>query len=92
VFGGAGPGQPLQLLLRRAAVGDRVYGVFVAQLVKTEAAGVGDLHAAGDGVGVGGEQPRHLRRRFQVAFGVGEQPESGIVDGAMLADAGEHVL
>ena len=38
------------------------------------------------------EQPGHLRRRLEVAFGIGGQPPAGVVDAAMLADTGQHVL
>ena len=89
---GAGPGEPLQLLLRRASRGDRVHRVLVAELVEAEAAGLGHLDRAGDGVRMAMEQPRHLVRALEVALGVGEQPEAGRIDGRARADAGEHVL
>jgi len=89
---GAGPGEADQLFLRRAPVGHRIDRVFVAQLVEAEAAGLGDLDGAGDGIRAVAEQPRHLGGRLQVALGVGVQQEAGVVDGAVLADAGEHVL
>ena len=39
-----------------------------------------------------GEQPRHLLRRFQVPLGIGFELQPCVMDGAFLADAGEHVL
>ena len=91
-LGGALPGQVLQLLLRRApALGDLV-GIFVAQLIEGEMAGLGDLDRAGDGLGMVAEQPHHLLRRLQVALGIGVQTPAGGADGAMLTDAGQHVL
>ena len=38
------------------------------------------------------EQPRHLDRRLQVAFGIGLQPPPRLVDGRPLADTGQDVL
>ena len=38
------------------------------------------------------EQPRHLGRRLQMAFGIGLQPPPGPVDGRALADTGQDVL
>ena len=52
---------------------------------------LGDERGVGDGFGQVGEQARHLGRRAQPAGAVGlEQPARGI-EGAVLADAGEHV-
>ena len=44
-----GGGQMGQLLLRGAALGRRINGIFVAQLIQVEAAGIGDLDRVGDG-------------------------------------------
>ena len=90
--GRPGPGKTDQFLLGGAAVGDRIDGILVAQLVQAEGAAPGDLGRAGDGARIVAEQPRHLLGRLQVALGVGEQAEAGVMDGAVLADAGEHVL
>ena len=38
------------------------------------------------------EQIRHFLRRFEMAFGIVEQAEAGVVQGAVFADAGQHVL
>src|SRR3546814_18966800 len=48
--------------------------------------------AALHGVLAAGEQPAHLGRRLQVPLGIGLQAEAGLVDGAVLADAGQNVL
>ncbi len=85
------PGQVLELRLRGAARTGRLLGVLVAQLVEGEAAAPGDLDGARHGLGIGAEQARHLGRAFQVALGVGGEPEAGLVDGAVRADAGEHI-
>ena len=90
--GGARPGQAFQFLLGRIARGHRVDRVLVAQLVKGEVAHGGDVSRAGDGIGPVGEQARHLVRGLEVALGVGVKPVAGLKDGAVLADAGEHVL
>ena len=38
------------------------------------------------------EQPRHLLGRLDVPLGIGLEPPAGLVDGQVLADAGDHVL
>ena len=38
------------------------------------------------------EQPRHLGRGLEVPFGVGVKAKARLVDSAVFADAGEHVL
>ena len=43
-------------------------------------------------VGIAAEEPRHLGGRFQMALGIGDEAKAGLVDGAMLADAGQHIL
>ena len=60
--GRAAPGEALEPRLRGGAVFGGLVGIFVAQLVEAEGAAAGDLDGAGDGLGVIGEQPRHLRR------------------------------
>ncbi len=89
---GALPGQPLQGFLRGSAVGDGIDRIFVAQLVQAEPAPFGDLDGSRDRVGIGAEQPRHFVAGFEVALGIGEQPISGLVNGDMVADAGQYVL
>ena len=88
---GALPGQPLESLLRGEA-GFGFVRVLVAQFAQAEAAALGDLLRAGDGVRVGHEQARHLLGRLQVAFWRARAAETGIVDGAAFADAGDHVV
>ena len=60
----AGPGQIFKMLLRGLAFRHRLVGIFVLQFAEREAAGLGDLDGAGDGVGKILEQPRHFRRRL----------------------------
>ena len=78
--------------LRRLAFRHRFIRVFVTELVEREAAGFGDLDGAGKRLFVAFEQARHLFWRFQMPLGIGFEFQSGLVDGAFLADAGEHVL
>ena len=59
-------------------VGDRLLGVFVAQLVEAEAAALDDFEAARDRVLVAAEQPRHLLRRLQMALGIGGEAIAGL--------------
>ncbi len=89
---GAEPGKARQLLLRRAALGHRIDGIFVAQLVERESDARRDLGAARHRLGISGEQPRHLVGRLHVPLGIGEEPEAGFVERAMFADAGQHVV
>ena len=89
---GAAPGQALEFGLRRPPVGGGFVGIFVAQLLEAEDNLGSDLTASFQSLGVVGKQPRHLGRRLEVAFGVGLQAPARLVDGAVLADAGQHVL
>jgi hypothetical protein len=87
----ADPGQMGELLLGAAAGVGQLLGVFVAELVETEAAAFGDLEGARDRPGVVPEQARHLGRALEVALGVDLEPEAGLIDGAMLAHATQRV-
>ena len=78
--------------MRGHAVGDRLLGVFVAQFVEAETAAPGDLQAARQRVLVAAEEARHLGSRLQMALGMGGEAKPGLVDRAMLADAGQHIL
>ena len=64
------PGEIRKMLLGGFSFRHRLVGIFVCELAEREAAGFGDFDGAGDGVGKAGEQPRHLRRRLQMAFGI----------------------
>ena len=89
--GRAVAGQPFKFGLRRRAGGRLVVGIFVSQFVEAEGAARRDLDRARDRVRPVAEQPRHLGRRFQVAFGIGGQAIARRVDGAVGADAGDDV-
>ncbi len=90
--GGALPGQLLEVLLHAHARGRRIDRVVVAQLVQGKAAGVDDLEAARERFRMAAEQAQDLGRRLQVALGIRFEAEARLVDRAMLADAGQHVL
>ena len=79
-------------MLRGAAVLGGLVRVFVAQLVEAEFAAFDDLDAARDRVFIAAKQPRHFRRRFQMALGIGGEAEAGFADRAACADAGQHIL
>ena len=52
---------------------DGLVGIFVAELGEVEPDPLGDLLRAGDRLGPGGEQPRHLLGRLEMTLGVGLQ-------------------
>ena len=79
------------MLLRGLALRHRLVGIFVFQFAERKVAGIGDVDGAGDGIGKAGEQPRHLRRRFEMPLGIDGKPQARFGKRAFLADAGEHV-
>ncbi|HEX9660200.1 MAG TPA: hypothetical protein VGA18_07855 [Rhodothermales bacterium] len=89
---GPGPGQLGEEVVRVPARRAECFGILVAQLVEAEAAAIGDLDGAGQGVGVIDEQALHVIDGLEVAFGVGEEGLAGLGEGAAVADAGENVL
>ena len=70
----------------------RFFGILVGELVEREAAALGDLDRARQRLGIAAEQPCHLRRRFQIAIGMALAAEAGVVDGAVVPDAGDDIL
>ena len=88
----AQPGEMDELLLGLAPRLRQLIGIFVAQLVEGEAAALGDLHRPGQRLGMIGEEQGHLRRGFHMPLGIGEEAIARLLDGAMLADAGQHIL
>ena len=89
---GAGPGQPLEGLLRRLALGDHFARVLVAELVEGKAASFRDRHRRGQRLAVAREQPQHFRRGLQIAVGVAVALEADIVNRGPFADAGDDIL
>jgi hypothetical protein len=87
----AGPGQVLEMLLRGLVRRHRLVGIFVLELAKREAAGVGDLQGALDRLGEIHKKPRHLLGRLEITFLVHRQSEARFGNGAGRADAGQNV-
>src|SRR6516164_10588809 len=86
------PGELGEALLWRLPFGDRLFGVFVAQLVEIEPAALWNFEAALDRVLMAAKQPRHLLRQFQMTLGIGGETIAGFCDRAAFADAGQHIL
>ena len=86
------PGQVGQVLDRGLPGRHRFVGILVLELSKVELDPLGDLKAALHRAGEAGEEPGHFGGRFQMPLAVGLQPQAGVMDGAGLADAGQHVL
>ena len=63
----------------------------VAEIAHGELQAIRQLARGGDGLGTIGKEPGHLRRRLEIALGVGRQPPAGQAQRQVLADAGEHV-
>ncbi len=61
------------------------------KFAEREGAGFGDVNGAVDGLGKFGEQPRHLDRRFEMAFGIDRNTQTRLANGAFLTDAGEDI-
>src|SRR5271167_3452963 len=89
---GALPGELDEALLRRLSLRNRLFGVFVTQLVETEPAALDDFEGALDGILPAAKEPRHLLRRFQMALGIGRETIAGYSDRAAFANAGQHIL
>ena len=90
--GGPLPGQLFQRRLRAQPGDQRLLWILVAEFVQAEAAALYDLQGPLERLGMAGEQARHLFGPLQVAVGVALTPEPHVVDGAALANAGDHVL
>ena len=91
-LGRSGPGERCEGLAGGAAVGGDLVGVLVAEFAEREAALVGDSGGVGEGVRVVAEEAGEFGGGLEVALGVGLQAPAGVVDGAVLADAGERVV
>ncbi len=76
----------------RVAVREAFGRVAVDDLVEAEGALAGDLHGSGEQLGRIGVAATHLLRRCERVFGICLEPVARLVDGAIVAYAGEHVL
>src|SRR5579883_517793 len=86
------PGKPRQLFLRRASFGHRLDGIFIAELVEREAAGLDNLQGSRDRIGAAAKEPRHFVRRFQMTLGIRVKTKAGLGNGAAFANAGQYIL
>ncbi len=85
-------GEVAQMAVRRLAPGHRFARIALAQFRQGECDGPGKMQGLGDGFGAMAEQPRHLRRRFQMPLGIGLQARAGRLQCHMFADAGDDIL
>ena len=90
-FGRACPGEGGERLAGCAPVAGDLVGVLVAEFAEGEAAPLRDSDGVGERFGVAPEEVGEFGGGFEVPFGVGFQAPAGVVDGAVLADAGERV-
>ena len=70
----------------------RFFGILIGQLVEREAAALGDLDRARQRLRIAAEQPRHFLGRLEVAVGMALAAEAGVVDRAVVPDAGDDIL
>src|SRR3712207_4869901 len=85
------PGQPFQLLLRRLAT--LCLGrVLITQFVEREGAAVKDLTYPAERLRMALEQALDLDRILEMTVGVTFEAVAGLVDGAALPNAGDHIL
>ncbi len=85
-------GQPLQVELRREAIGIDLLGIFVFQLGKAEIAGIGHRARGGNRMRPGGEQALHFPGGLEVPFGIGGKQVPGLGDGGLVPDRGHHIV
>ncbi len=90
--GSAFPGELFERLLRRQARHGRLFGILIGEFVEREAAAFGDLDRACQRLGIAAEEPRHFVRRFEIAVGMALAAKAGVIDGAVVPDAGHHIL
>ena len=85
-------GEMFKMRLRCGALRHGLVRVFIGEFVEAEGAALCNLERAAESRLEAVEQARHFLRGFQVTLGIGLQPVAGRVDGAVLANAGHHVL
>ena len=90
-LGRALQGEMLERFLRRGKALHLFVGIFVLQFVEREGERIAQAQRFRDRLRPIAEQPRHFRRRLQMALGIGGEQPAGAVDGRVLADAGEHI-
>ena len=90
--GGPFPGQLFERLLGGQPRHGLLLRVLVGELVERKPAAVDDLDGARQGLGITVEQARHLVGRLKVAIGMTLAPEASVIDGDVVADAGDDIL
>ena len=85
-------GETFKMRLRCGALRHGLVRVFIGELIEAEGAALRNLERAAESRLEAAEQARHFLRGFQVTLGIGLKPVAGRVDGAVLANAGHHVL
>ena len=76
----------------RLARRHRVFRKAVAEIGHRVVEPLGQLAGGGERLRQIGEQPRHLRRRLEIALGVAGQPPPRLRQRGLVADAGEDVV
>ena len=90
--GRALPGETFKMRLRRGAMGHGLIRIFIGELIEAEGAALRNLERTSESRLEAAEQARHFFRGLQVPLGIRLKPVAGRVDGAVLANAGHHVL
>ena len=86
------PGQTFEPLLRVFSVRRNFIGIFVGQLFEIEAAAICEFERVCQRFGIVREKTGHFRGGFEMTFGIAGETKTGFIDGASVADAGEHIL
>src|SRR5581483_4214342 len=73
------------------AVGNRIPGELVTEVVESEFEARREFRGVGDGFREIGKETRHFFRRFEVALGVARQKPAGSVENFVMAETGEYV-
>ena len=90
--GGPLPGQLFDMLLRRRSGRHRFVRILVSKLIQRKWTAIGNLLCPAKSRLEPLEKPRHFLGRLEVSFGIGFQPEASLINGAVLADTGHHIL
>src|SRR5258708_10287983 len=90
--GSALPGQLFQRLLRRQFRIDPLLGVLVGELIKGEAAALGDLNGSSERLRIPFEMPVHLLGWLEIAIGMPLPALTQFVDRAAVPYAGDYIL
>ncbi len=88
----AGFGKCDQPLLRGVVVSAGFVRIIVLHLVEREMAALEKALRLRNGIGKIGKEPGHFLRRLQITFGIQGQQPAGLIEGYMLANAGDDIL